>query len=102
MFSLLIWIIFGFIVGFIAKAIHPGSDPVGFIATTAIGVIGSIIGGTINWLLSAGTISYSPSGFIMSIVGGVLCCIGFRYYSLKTSPDGPRSFFTGKLKNKNA
>lgn len=102
MFSLLIWIVFGFVVGVIAKAIHPGPDPVGFIATTFIGILGSIIGGSINWILSTGTTPYSPSGLIMSIVGGVLYCIGYRYYLLKTSPEGPRNFFTGKLKNKDA
>ena len=98
MFSLIIWIVFGFIVGMISKAIHPGSDPVGFISTTAIGVFGSIVGGLIDWIISTGNNSYSPSGFLMSIIGGVICCIGYRFYNLKTSPDGPRNFFTGKLK----
>ena len=97
MLSVLIWIIFGFIVGAIAKAIHPGSDPLGCISTIAIGVFGSIVGGIINWLISAGSESYEPSGFIMSILGGVVCCIAFRSYLLKTSASGPRNFFTGKL-----
>lgn len=102
MFSILVWIIFGFIVGVIAKAIHPGPDPVGFIATTFIGILGSVVGGFINWVLAIGKDPYSPSGFIMSVVGGVVYCIGYRYYILKTSPDGPRNFFTGKLNKKDA
>lgn len=99
MFSIIVWVLFGLIVGAIAKAIHPGPDPVGFVSTIVIGVLGSVIGGLINWAIAGGSESYSPSGFIMSIIGGVICCIGFRYYNLKTSPDGPRNFFTGKLKN---
>ena len=43
----LTWIIFGLIAGAIAKAIHPGSDPRGWIATIIIGIIGAIVGG---WL----------------------------------------------------
>jgi len=51
MFTLIIWGIFGLIVGLIAKAIHPGEDPVGFFPTIGIGIVGSYIGGGINWLL---------------------------------------------------
>ena len=41
--GILTWIIFGLIAGAIAKAIHPGSDPGGWIATIIIGIIGSVV-----------------------------------------------------------
>lgn len=96
MFSILIWIIFGLIVGLIAKAIHPGDEPVGFIPTAGIGIAGSFVGGGINWLMGFGNHPFAPSGFMMSIVGGIICCVAWRWYSLRTSPTGPKSFFTGK------
>ena len=37
-------IILGFIAGFIGKALHPGPDPGGFLATIAIGIVGSLLG----------------------------------------------------------
>lgn len=105
MFTILGWIIFGLIVGLIAKAIHPGDEPVGFLQTVGIGIAGSFVGGFINYILgtfSAMSIAgfsnhrFSPSGFIMSVVGGVLFCIFWRWYSLKNSSSGPKSFFNGK------
>jgi len=96
MFSLLIWIVFGLIVGLIAKALHPGDEPVGCLSTIGIGVGGSFIGGGINWMLGMGNHPFHPSGFLMSILGGIVCCMAWRWYNLKTSPTGPKNFFTGK------
>lgn len=71
---LIVWAVFGLIVGLIAKAIHPGEEPGGFLPTVLIGVAGSYLGGAINWFLGYGSSIFEPSGWIMSILGGVLCC----------------------------
>jgi len=96
MFTLIIWGIFGLIVGLIAKAIHPGEDPVGFFPTIGIGIVGSYIGGGINWLLDMGASPFEPSGLLMGIIGGVIACAGWRWWNLKNAKEGPRSFFTGR------
>lgn len=96
MFSILIWAVFGFIVGLCAKALHPGDEPVGCLPTIGIGVGGSFVGGAINWILGFGNHSFHSSGLLMSILGGIICCMAWRWYSLKTSSEGPKSFFTGK------
>lgn len=96
MFYILGWLLFGLIVGLASKFIHPGDEPVGFIPTVGIGVGGSFIGGMLNWVLGMGSQPFQPSGFLMSILGGIVCCMAWRWYSLKTSPSGPKSFFTGK------
>lgn len=81
MFTILYWVIFGLIVGLIAKAIHPGEDPVGFLPTIGIGIAGSFIGGGINWLLGSGA-PFSTSGILMSIIGGVIFCFIYSRYKL--------------------
>jgi uncharacterized membrane protein YeaQ/YmgE (transglycosylase-associated protein family) len=96
MFLLLSWLIFGLLVGWISKKLHPGDDPVGFIPTVGIGVAGSFIGGAINWLLGMGSQPFQASGLIMSILGGIVACAVWRWYNLKFSENGPKSFFTGK------
>jgi uncharacterized membrane protein YeaQ/YmgE (transglycosylase-associated protein family) len=101
MFTILMWIVFGFVVGLIARALHPQDAPVGCLPTIGVGVAGSFIGGGINWLLGFGHSPFEPSGFLMSILGGFLCLMAWRWYVLKTSPQGPRSFFSGKLIKKN-
>jgi uncharacterized membrane protein YeaQ/YmgE (transglycosylase-associated protein family) len=89
-------IFFGLIVGLIAKAIHPGDEPVGFLPTVSIGIVGSFVGGVLNWALGYKDQIASTSGFAMSIVGGVLFCALWRYYKLKNSSEGPKSFVTGR------
>jgi uncharacterized membrane protein YeaQ/YmgE (transglycosylase-associated protein family) len=71
----IIWsIIVGFIIGLIARAVMPGMQHLGLIATTLLGIGGSIIGGLIGRLFSRpepGT-SFHPAGFIMSIIGALI------------------------------
>jgi uncharacterized membrane protein YeaQ/YmgE (transglycosylase-associated protein family) len=70
-----IWyIIVGFIVGLIARAIMPGAQHLGFIMTTVLGIAGSIVGGFIARLFSKpepGS-TFHPAGFIMSIIGAII------------------------------
>ncbi len=81
MFSLITFLVFGLVIGLIAKAIHPGEDPVGFLPTLGIGIAGSYIGGGINWLIGRGDV-LEPSGIFLSIIGGVIFCWAWRKYSL--------------------
>jgi uncharacterized membrane protein YeaQ/YmgE (transglycosylase-associated protein family) len=71
----IIWsIIVGFIVGLIARAILPGVQHLGFIATTLLGIGGSIVGGLIGRLFSKpepGS-SFHAAGLIMSIIGALI------------------------------
>jgi uncharacterized membrane protein YeaQ/YmgE (transglycosylase-associated protein family) len=97
MLWLFFFLIYGLVVGMIAKLLHPGPNPVGFLPTIIIGVVGSYIGGLINFLLGRGHLG-SPSGIIMGIIGGVLGLIAWRWWTLQTAPEGPRSFWTGKQK----
>jgi uncharacterized membrane protein YeaQ/YmgE (transglycosylase-associated protein family) len=70
-----IWyIIIGFIIGLIARAIMPGAQSLGFIMTTLLGIGGSIVGGLIGRLFSKpepGS-TFHPAGFIMSIIGAII------------------------------
>jgi uncharacterized membrane protein YeaQ/YmgE (transglycosylase-associated protein family) len=74
------WIVFGLIVGLIAKAIMPGKDPGGFIVTTLLGIVGAVIGGWVgSALLGYGDATASGDvtrpGFIMSLVLSVVGAI---------------------------
>ncbi|HKA32097.1 MAG TPA: GlsB/YeaQ/YmgE family stress response membrane protein [Candidatus Binatia bacterium] len=77
-----VWsIITGFIVGLIARAILPGADSLGFIATTVLGILGSLAGGFIGGLISRppeGS-KFHPAGFLMSVVGAIVLLLLWRY-----------------------
>jgi uncharacterized membrane protein YeaQ/YmgE (transglycosylase-associated protein family) len=68
------WIVFGLIVGFVARALYPGSQEMSVPNTIALGIGGSIVGGLVAWALG-----YRPeegalagAGWIMSIVGALI------------------------------
>jgi uncharacterized membrane protein YeaQ/YmgE (transglycosylase-associated protein family) len=81
MFHILWSIIVGFFVGLLARAVVPGADSMGFIATTVVGVLGSVVGGFIGGLMKkpADGAKFHPAGFVMSIVGAVVLLIVWRY-----------------------
>ncbi len=67
------WIIFGLIAGAIAKALHPGKDPGGWIVTILIGIAGAFVGGWIGTLIGWGSVSgFNFRSFILAIIGSFL------------------------------
>jgi uncharacterized membrane protein YeaQ/YmgE (transglycosylase-associated protein family) len=70
----------GFVVGLIARAILPGADHMGLIATTIVGILGSLVGGYIGSLIKkpAEGAKFHPAGFLMSIVGAVILLLLWR------------------------
>jgi uncharacterized membrane protein YeaQ/YmgE (transglycosylase-associated protein family) len=69
--AILSWIVFGLIVGALAKLVMPGRDPGGIIVTMLLGVAGSVIGGFIGQALGFYR-SGEPAGWIVSILGAVV------------------------------
>lgn len=71
--GIIAWIVFGFVVGLIARAIVPGRQGLGFVLTTVLGIAGSLIGGLVVSALSGGTTAgFTPAGFIGSILGAII------------------------------
>jgi uncharacterized membrane protein YeaQ/YmgE (transglycosylase-associated protein family) len=75
--SILGWIVFGLIVGIVAKLLMPGRDPGGFIITALLGDVGALLGGFIGraaGLYGAG----EPAGFFMALLGAVILLVLYR------------------------
>lgn len=81
MLTLLWWIIFGAVVGAIAKLLMPGKDPGGCFATIALGILGSVLGGLILGLLLPGRSMFEPTGWIGSILGAILLLWLYRRWA---------------------
>lgn len=69
------WLLIGLVAGLLARALVPGRQPMGWVMTMVLGLIGSVIGGFISSLVF-GTDPRDPgfhaSGLIMSTVGAVV------------------------------
>lgn len=74
-FTILGWILFGLVAGFIARALVPGKDDIGILRTIILGVVGSVVGGFIFGLLTVGFRGFQPAGWIGSIIGAVIVLV---------------------------
>jgi uncharacterized membrane protein YeaQ/YmgE (transglycosylase-associated protein family) len=77
MFGILGWIVFGLVVGVIAKVLMPGKDPGGFIVTVLIGIAGAVAGGYIGRALGWYG-PEEPAGFIVATLGAILLLAIYR------------------------
>ena len=75
--SILGWILFGLVVGVVAKFLIPGRDPGGFVITVILGIVGAVVGGfvgrTLGW--------YGPGdavGFGMALLGALILLVAYR------------------------
>ena len=77
MLSFLSLILFGLVVGVIAKLLMPGRDPGGFIVTILLGIAGAVLGGYVGRLLGF----YGPNqgaGFFMALIGSIILLALYR------------------------
>ena len=74
MFGVLGWIIFGLIVGLIAKLLHPGRDPGGFVITALLGIAGSLLGGFVGRALGMYR-EGQGAGILMSVLGAIILLV---------------------------
>ena len=75
--DILIWIVFGLVVGIVAKFVMPGPDPGGIVLTICLGIAGAVLGGWIGRMLGL----YRPgdaAGFIMALVGAIAILALYR------------------------
>ncbi len=70
--SIVLWIVFGLVVGVIAKLLTPGRDPGGFVITTLLGIAGALLGGFVGRAIGLYPSYQSSGGFFMSILGAVI------------------------------
>ena len=79
------WIIFGLVVGAVAKFLMPGRDPGGVIVTMLLGIVGAVVGGflgrAVGW--------YGPNdpvGFVMALLGAIVLLVAYRLIAGRVRP----------------
>jgi uncharacterized membrane protein YeaQ/YmgE (transglycosylase-associated protein family) len=78
--DILLWIVFGLVVGVVAKFIFPGRDPGGMVLTIVLGIVGAMVGGWLGRVLGF----YRPgeaAGFVMAVVGAIVLLALYRVVS---------------------
>jgi uncharacterized membrane protein YeaQ/YmgE (transglycosylase-associated protein family) len=77
--DVLIWILFGLVVGALAKLLMPGTDPGGIIVTILLGIAGSLVGGFLGRMLGLYDRGQA-AGFLMSLLGAVILLAAYRQF----------------------
>lgn len=83
-------IIIGIIAGYLARLLVPGPDPMSFLQTVALGIVGSFVGGFLGWLIFGADTddgAFQASGIIGSILGAIVALI---IYNFVTGSGRPR------------
>lgn len=75
--GILSWILFGLVVGVIAKLLMPGRDPGGFIVTILLGIAGALFGGFVGRAMGFYG-ENQGAGWIMSILGAIILLALYR------------------------
>ena len=80
-------IVVGLIAGLIARAIMPGADPMGWLGTIVLGIVGSFVGGFLAaTLLHRGPDNpFEPSGLVGSIIGALIVLFIYRRVKHRTA-----------------
>jgi uncharacterized membrane protein YeaQ/YmgE (transglycosylase-associated protein family) len=83
MFGIVGWIVFGLVVGVIAKLLMPGRDPGGIIITALLGMAGALVGGFFGRFAGM----YGPNdvaGLFMSVLGAVVLLFLYRMMAARS------------------
>lgn len=75
--DVLLWIVFGLVVGIVAKLLMPGPDPGGIILTIVLGIVGALLGGWVGRVMGLYR-EGEPIGFLMAVVGAVIVLALYR------------------------
>jgi uncharacterized membrane protein YeaQ/YmgE (transglycosylase-associated protein family) len=78
------WILFGLVIGAIAKLLMPGKDPGGIIVTILLGIAGAVLGGFAGRALGF----YGPgeaAGWLMALLGSVILLWIYRLATRRTA-----------------
>jgi len=76
--SIIGFVIVGLIAGFLARAIVPGDDSMGILATIVLGMVGSFVGGFLGNLVFDQGLDISAAGIIGSVIGAIIVLIAYN------------------------
>lgn len=81
-----IWtIVLGFVIGVVAKLLHPGKENMGFLMTIVLGVAGSfvagIVGEAVGWYKAG-----EGAGFIASVIAAIVLLVIYGKIKARNAP----------------
>jgi uncharacterized membrane protein YeaQ/YmgE (transglycosylase-associated protein family) len=79
---IIVFLLFGLVVGVVARFIVPGREPGGWVISMLIGIGGAMLGGFLGRLVGL----YGPgqpAGFVMSLIGAVVLVVLYHAFTMR-------------------
>ncbi len=79
---IILFLLFGLIVGVVARALVPGKEPGGWFVSMLLGIGGAFVGGFLGRLVGF----YGPgqgAGFVMSLLGAIVLVVGYHVLTMR-------------------
>lgn len=74
--SIILFLVFGLVVGFLARAIMPGTQKMSMLGTMVLGIVGSFIGGFLGALITdSRVLDFNTAGLIGSVIGALVALL---------------------------
>ena len=73
--TLISWIVFGLIIGWVASMITGRTERMGCFTNVVVGIAGSFVGGVLGWLFSDG------SSFVLALIGAIVLLLITGWFS---------------------
>jgi uncharacterized membrane protein YeaQ/YmgE (transglycosylase-associated protein family) len=77
------WLLLGAVAGYLGRLLVPGPDPLSFIGTVVLGIVGSFVGGFLGWAILGKDPSegaFQPSGLLGSVIGAVVALLLYNAF----------------------
>lgn len=74
-------VIMGIVAGYVARLLVPGRDPMSFLQTMLLGIVGSFVGGFLGYVLfdkDFGQGGIQTSGIVGSVIGAIIALLVYR------------------------
>lgn len=81
--TILVWLLIGLIAGALARFLVPGRDPMGWLGTLVLGLVGSLVGGFLGNLLFDGQMDITAAGLVGSTIGAIIALLIYRWASAR-------------------
>ena len=82
--QIILFLVFGLIVGAIARFVVPGREPGGWVVSMVLGVVGSFLGGFVGRALNVYR-DGEPAGFVMSLLGAIVLVVAYQAIARRRS-----------------
>jgi uncharacterized membrane protein YeaQ/YmgE (transglycosylase-associated protein family) len=84
--GIILFVVFGLVVGLLSRALLPGRQSMGLLATALLGIVGSFVGGFLVSLFTHNRVTdFNTAGIVGSIVGAILVLVIASRFSSRSA-----------------